>query len=187
MSRHESPHDSQVLRWTADEALEHLYADCWVSLVRTAWLLLRDEGRAEEVVQDAFVATHAAWDRLRDPDRALPYLRRAVVNRARSVLRHRAVADKHLKRGLGERHLDAPPATDQVLADERRATVMTALAALPRRQREVLVLRYYLELSEAEIAETLEISRGAVKSHASRGSAALRQQLSRDGAGEEQR
>lgn len=166
--------------WDADSGLEQLYRDHWTALVRTAHFLLRDLGAAEEVVQDAFVSVHGQWARLRDPDRALPYLRRAVVNKSRSVLRHRAVAEKHLRRGLGERLRDAPDAAQDVLADEARTDVVTALGHLPRRQREVLVLRYYLDLSEAEIASTLGVSRGAVKSHASRGSAHLRDLLGAD-------
>jgi RNA polymerase sigma-70 factor (sigma-E family) len=158
--------------WTADEALEQLYAAHWRRLVRLSVLLVHDVGTAEEVVQDAFVAVHARWARLRDPDLALAYLRQAVVNRSRSALRHRAVVDRHAARGAPP--ADAPGADQAALTVHRRAAVLDALRALPQRQREVLALRYYLELSEAEIAETLGISRGAVKSHASRGAATLR-------------
>ncbi len=160
--------------WDADAGLEELYDQHWHRLVRLSYLLLHDQGSAEEVVQDAFVAMHGRWNTLRDPDHALAYLRQSVVNRSRSVLRHRSVVTKHLRRGLGERLLDAPPASVPVEADERRDRVLAALRQLPRRQREVLALRHYLELSEREIAATLGISAGAVKSHASRGAAALR-------------
>ena len=164
--------------WDADAAVEALYAAHWRRLVRLSVLLVRDVGTAEEVVQDAFVAMHGRWGRLRDPDKALAYLRQAVVNRSRSVLRHRAVVDRHAAR---ERPLDPlPPADEVTLAGSRRDAVLDALRALPQRQREVLALRYYLDLSEADIADTLDISRGAVKSHASRGAAALRDLL--DGA-----
>jgi len=162
-------------RWAADEALERLYAAHWRSLVRLGVLLLRDQGAAEEVVQDAFVAMHGRWSRLRDPDRALGYLRRSVVNGARSAIRHRGVVARHtatVRPAEPERAADAG-----VLAAERRAAVLDALDQLPTRQREVMVCRYFLDLSEAEIAEMLGISRGAVKSHASRGSAALRATL----------
>lgn len=169
---------STMNHWEADAALTEVYALHWTSLVRTAHLLVRDQGLAEEITQDAFVAMHRHWSRLEDTSRALPYLRRAVVNRSRSALRHRTVVDKHLRRGLGERFFNAPDAAQEVLADERRSQVLDALARLPRRQREVLVLRHYMELSEAEIADALRISRGSVKSHASRGSAALRELLS---------
>jgi RNA polymerase sigma-70 factor (sigma-E family) len=156
--------------WGADEAVTRLYAEHWVGLVRLATLLLRDQGRAEEVVQDAFVAMHGHWGRLREPDKAPAYLRRTVVNGCRSAVRHRSVV---------ERHRPEPPgvvesAESAALVGEQRGRLAEALAALPRRQREVLVLRYYADLSEADIAATLRISRGAVKSHSSRGVAALR-------------
>jgi RNA polymerase sigma-70 factor (sigma-E family) len=160
--------------WTADEALERLYAAHWRQLVRLSVLLVRDVGTAEEVVQDAFIAVHRHWDRLRDPDKGLAYLRRAVVNQSRSTLRHRMVVARHVERGPD------PSATPDVEPDAgftQRAAVLEAMRALPQRQREVLALRYYLDLSEAEIADTLRISRGAVKSHASRGAAALRELL----------
>lgn len=157
----------------ADTALEQLYAAHYAGLVRLAVLLLRDQGLAEDVVQDSFVAVHQRWDRV-EPAKAPAYLRQTVVNRSRSALRHRGVAERH-------RPDPAPhgvPADHGVLQAERRAAVLDALAALPTRQREVIVLRHYLDLSEADIAATLGISRGAVKSHASRAAAALRARLS---------
>ncbi|HSO65293.1 MAG TPA: sigma-70 family RNA polymerase sigma factor, partial [Ornithinibacter sp.] len=126
-------------------------------------------------VQDAFVAMHARWSRLREPDKALAYLRQAVVNRSRSVLRHRGVVARHASSQLPAGSRVGTDGTAEVAA--RRDTVLDALRALPGRQREVLTLRYYLDLPEAEIATTLGISRGAVKSHASRGSATLRDLL----------
>ncbi len=160
--------------WTADEALEQLYAAHWRQLVRLSVLLVRDVGLAEEVVQDSFVAVHARWSRLRDPALGLAYLRQTVVNRSRSALRHRAVVDRHAATLRPAEAADPTPETD------RREAVLDALRSLPDRQREVLALRYYLDLSEAEIADTLGISRGAVKSHASRGAAALRALLEED-------
>lgn len=165
----------------ADEAVERLYLAHWDQLVRLSVLLVRDQGQAEEVVQDAFVEMHRRWDGLTDPDRALPYLRQTVVNRSRSALRHRGVVQRHLSRQRTDE--TAPGADEAVLADSRRRSVLDALQRLPRRQREVLALRYYLDLSETEIAETLGISRGAVKSHASRGAAALRALLADDDLG----
>ena len=163
--------------WDADAVLEQLYATHWRRMVRLAVLLVRDTGTAEEVVQDAFVACHKRWRTLRDPENAVAYLRRSVVNQARSVLRHRGVVARYEAHELGRGPELAPGADELTLAGERLAQVIDALAALPRRQREVIVLRYYLDLSEAEIAATLSISRGAVKSHASRGAAALRRTL----------
>lgn len=165
-------------RWDAGAALDELYAAHWRSLVRLSVLLVRDQAVAEDVVQDAFVAMHGRWHRLREPDRALAYLRQAVVNRSRSVLRHRAVVQRHVEQEGALPAEPEPGADDATVAAERRARVLDALQDLPRRQREVLALRYYADLSEAEIADTLGISRGAVKSHASRGAAALRGLLS---------
>ena len=156
--------------WDADTAVEQLYAAHYRQLVRLSVLLVRDEATAEEVVQDSFVAMHGRWHTLEEPHRALGYLRQTVVNRSRSVLRHRGVQARHPEQPPG----DAPAADGPTLARERRRIVLDALQQLSERQREVLALRYYLDLDEAAIAEHLGISRGAVKSHASRGAAALR-------------
>jgi RNA polymerase sigma-70 factor (sigma-E family) len=166
-------------RWDADAAVERFYAAHYVRLVRLAVLLVRDVETAEEVVQDSFVAMHRRWQTLAEPDRALGYLRRAVVNRARSVLRHRGVQARHAA-ATASVVPDLPGADEHAVAGERRTAVLDALRRLPDRQREVLALRYYLDLSEAEIAETLGISRGAVKSHAARGVAALRSLMEDD-------
>jgi len=166
--------------WTADQAVAVLYATQWRPLVRLATLLTRDASVAEEIVQDAFVALHGRWSRLVDPAAAHAYLRASVVNGSRSRLRHREVEVRYRQ----------PAAPDPAGPEERavRATedarVMAALRTLPQRQQEVLVLRYYSDLSEEDIARTLGISRGAVKSHAHRGIAALRQVLASDGEGD---
>lgn len=157
--------------------MRELYLAHYRSLVRIATMLLRDCGAAEEVTQDAFVAMHGAWPRLRDSDKALAYLRQSVVNRSRSLIRHRAVAGKHAPPST----VDAPAAEEAVFAVLERSDLVTALRTLPTRQREVLVLRYYADLSEAEIAKIMRISRGAVKSHAARGIAALRLALTAPG------
>ncbi len=154
----------------ADEAVSALYSAHYVALVRLATMLLHDQGRAEEIVQDAFVSVHGRWLRLREPDRAVSYLRTAVINRARSELRHRKVVARHEPQAPGA---DAS-AESHVLARAQRKAMLAALDELSDRQREVLILRYYLDLSESDIAATLRISRGAVKSHSSRGIAALR-------------
>ncbi|MFN8194008.1 MAG: SigE family RNA polymerase sigma factor [Nocardioidaceae bacterium] len=171
-----APVSRGVGRWDADEALEQLYAAHWRSLVRLGVLLLHDQGAAEEVVQDAFVAVHDRWHRLRDPDRALAYLRQTVVNRSRSALRHRVVQNRFVAQE-GARLGASAPVAPGVEDGAARAVILQALRRLPERQREVIALRYYLDLSEAEIADALGISRGAVKSHASRGAAALREHL----------
>jgi RNA polymerase sigma factor (sigma-70 family) len=128
-------------------------------------------------VQDTFVAMYQRVQRsgaATIPENAPAYLRQAVVNRSRSVLRHLKVVSQH----PAEARVHLPGAEDDAMQVVRRRTVLDAMAELPRRQREVLALRYYLDLSEREIAETLGISQGAVKSHASRGAAALRHHLS---------
>jgi len=150
-----------------------LYTAHYRSLVRLAALLLDDVGASEEVVQDAYVKMHGAWRRIREPEAALGYLRTTVVNLARSRLRHRQVVQKHRPAPMP----DAPSAEHGALDRLERDRLVRALHTLPTRQRECLVLRYYGDLSEAQIAETMGISRGAVKSHASRGMAALRAAL----------
>ena len=148
---------------TGWEEVEAMYRAQRADLVRLAGLLLDEPGACEEVVQDAFVALHLHRAGV-DPDRAPAYLRSAVLNAARSRLRRRRVAER-----LG-RIVPGLPATpeDEAILGDRRATVLAAVRRLPRRQQEVVLLRYWLDLSEAEIAATLHISAGSVKTHASR-------------------
>jgi RNA polymerase sigma-70 factor (sigma-E family) len=164
--------------WAADRALTDLYAAHWHSLVRLSWLLVGDQQVAEETVQDAFVAMHSRWSKLRNQDLALAYLRRSVVNSSRSVLRHRTVADRYLSLETSARHAhgttEEPSAEERALEHASGAGLVDALRRLPKRQREVLTLRYYLDLSEAQIADALGISPGSVKAHAHRGLIALR-------------
>ena len=164
------------LEWDADRAVTAIYSEHYRSLVRLAAFLVRDTATAEEVVQDSFVAMHGAWRRLRDTDKALSYLRQSVVNRSRSVLRHRMVVDKNTPKPPP----DMPSAEHGAIIQLERSAVVSALRALPDRQREALVLRYYGDLSEAQIASTMGISRGAVKSHTARAMSALRAVLERD-------
>ncbi len=159
-----------VERWAADEAVTRLYAAHYRSLVRLAAMLLGDREAAEDVVQDSFVAMHRGWRRLEDPDKGLAYLRQAVVNRSRSSLRRRAVARRHAPAPMP----DAESAEGAAMTALEGQLVMAAVRHLPPRQREALVLRYYLDLSEAETARVMGCSRGAVKSHTSRAAAAVR-------------
>ncbi len=151
-----------------------LYAQHWRAMVRLAVLLVDDVQSAEDVVQDAFFSLHRRAHTLRDPNAAVSYVRTSVVNLSRSVIRRRQTARKHLRVAEPE----AAPAADSniLLLDEHRQA-LEAVRRLPRRQQEILVLRYWAGLSEREIATTLGISTGAVKSSASRGMATLQRAL----------
>jgi RNA polymerase sigma-70 factor (sigma-E family) len=162
--------------WDASDTVTEIYMEHYSRLVRLALLLLHDVHTAEEVVQDSFEAMHLASRRLRDQEKALSYLRQSVVNRARSVLRHRKVVDLHAPKPAP----DEPSAEHAVLALLERSAVVSALRLLPERQREAVVLRYYGDLSEAEIAQAMGISRGAVKSHTARAMATLKSILVRE-------
>jgi RNA polymerase sigma-70 factor (sigma-E family) len=156
-----------------DAAVTALFHAHWTSLVRLARLLVDDTETAEDVVQDAFSHLHRRWGTLRDPDAALFYLRASVANGSRNQLRGRRTARLRI---VPDR-LMQPSAETAVLEREEHRAVLAGLTDLPWRQKQVLVLRYYLDLSEAQIATALEISPGAVKSHASRGIAALTRRL----------
>lgn len=159
----------------ADEALAALYADQYQSLVRLSAMLVGDLGTAEEVVQGCFAGMHRAFWRLRDTDKALRYLRRSVVNRSRSVLRQRTGAGQHQQKPG-----PAMPSAGQVaIARTGESGVISALRALPARQREALVLSFYLDLSEEQVASAMGISRGAAATHTTRAKAALRSVLER--------
>jgi RNA polymerase sigma-70 factor (sigma-E family) len=168
--------DTVRTEWSADLAVIELYSVHYRSLVRLAAMLVRDTQTAEEVVQDAFVSMHDGWGRLKDTEKALAYMRQAVVNKSRSVLRHRVVVDKNLQNAPP----DMPSAEHGAFLLLERDAVIAALRKLPERQREAIALRYYADLSEAEIAATMKISRGAVKSHTARGMAALKAALEQE-------
>jgi len=154
-------------------ATEVLFRRHYGEMVGLAGLLVGDRGTAEEVVQDAFARFHLSRHRITDPDREVSYLRSIVCNLARSRLRRLAVE----RRLRPMPRADVEPAPDVALTSHRRDEVAAALAALPRRQRECVVLRYWLDLPEREIAETLGIAAGSVKSHLHRGLGALGDRL----------
>ncbi|MBN9113368.1 MAG: SigE family RNA polymerase sigma factor [Pseudonocardia sp.] len=145
--------------------LADLYNDHRLRLVRLAVLLVDDPTTAEDVVQEAFTGLHRNWGGLRDEAAAVAYLRTAVVNGSRSVLRRRRTARDYVP----PHSVNARSAESLAMLSAEHQAVVDALATLPPRQREVLVLRYYGGMSEAEIAEATGISRGTVKSTASRG------------------
>lgn len=148
------------VQWDADRALTAIYGGHYRSLVRLAVLLGHDVATAEAVVQDSFVAMHTAWPRLRDSDKALAYLRQSVVNRSRSMPQHQPVP------GMTGVEQGTPSPLEN-------PAVVSALGSLSARQREALVLRYYGELSEAQVASAMGVSEGAVERHVAGAIAAL--------------
>ncbi|MBC7308555.1 MAG: SigE family RNA polymerase sigma factor [Actinomycetales bacterium] len=156
----------------ADAGVSELYATHWHALVRLAYLMVHDVTLAEDLVQDALIGVHQRWGRLRDSHAALAYVRRSVVNGARSALRHQVVVDRYAQRTGAEESVVS--AEHSAMEHAEHDAMLQALSQLSDKQREVLILRYYSDLSEADIADTLEISRGAVKTHAHRGLARLR-------------
>jgi RNA polymerase sigma-70 factor (sigma-E family) len=159
-------------RWDAGDSAEvavgALYQANALSLIRLAYVMLGDRPSAEDVVQEAFCHLYRRWDRLAGPDSALYYVRSSVLNGCRSVLRRRAVRRREVPSVL-----PAVSAEAVVLSGEEREEVIRALARLPHRQREALVLRFYLDLSDEEIARVMGIRQSTVRSNAHRGLAAL--------------
>jgi RNA polymerase sigma-70 factor (sigma-E family) len=153
-------------------AVARLYRQHWLGLIRLAVLIVDDRQSAEDVVQEAFTELYRHWP-LDDPDKALPYLRAAVLNRSRSVLRRRRVARLYTP------PTDRPSGSAESAAElhEDRREVQRALQSLPTRTREVLVLRYYFDLAHAEIAQILGISESTARATASRGIAILTRKL----------
>jgi len=153
------------------------------ALLRTATLLCHgDSQAAEDLVQTALTKSYLAWGRIRRPESAEPYVRTLLVRTAIDRQRSRHHRAEHLDDGLPE-----TPVRDADLAGlEHRLELWPYLAGLSSRQRAVVVLRYYEDLSEQQIAHVLGCSRGAVKTHTSHALAALRQALDVDGASTEQ-
>jgi RNA polymerase sigma-70 factor (sigma-E family) len=157
----------------ADDAapvtIDDLYRSHRMGMVRLAILLVDDVASAEDVVQEAFAGLYRHWSGLRDRAAAIGYLRAAVVNGSRSMLRRRRTARAYVPPDAGT----ARSAESLAMMSAEHRAVVAALAELPARQREVLVLRYYGGLSEAEIAEATGLSKGTIKSTASRAIAKL--------------
>jgi len=145
----------------------------WGPLLRTAYLLTGDRGHAEDLVQAALEKTHRRWGRVSRMEAPVAYVRRAMVNTATSWRRRRRVSEVPLLGADG-------PAADPYGQVEQRQQVLAALRELPPRMRAVLVLRYFGDLSEAEVADALGCSTGTVKSQASRGLDRLRTRLAAD-------
>lgn len=165
-------------RDTREQVLTGLFRAHCVDLVRLAYCLVGDRERAEEAVQDAFLSLFRHWP-LRDERSALAYLRSGVINRCRSDQRRIYSARRGeplLQVGVLDAQTGVDAATD-VLARDEASRLAEQVRELPRRQREVIICRYYLQLSERETAELLEIGIGSVKRHAHRGLATLQSRL----------
>ena len=155
-------------RGLAESGVTALYEAHALGLARLAYVMLGDNASAEDVVQEAFYGLYRNWARLSDPAKALPYLRASVVNGSRSAIRRRRL---RASRTLHEPA--AASAEPMVLAGEEQRSVLPAIRKLPARQREVLILRFYLHEPDAEIARMLGISPATVRSSIHRALAAL--------------
>lgn len=151
-------------------AIARVFDESHARLVRLA-VLLGAGADAEDIVAEAFCQLYRRWPRLRSPDAAPAYVRGSVVNLVRMRLRHLQVVRRHSEREL--RPSDNVSAESIALVREDQRAVVEALDQLAPRQREAIVLRYWMDLKEAEIAATMGISCGAVKTHTSRAMAAL--------------
>jgi RNA polymerase sigma factor (sigma-70 family) len=172
----DSPDVDRAGASAADRAVTALYAEHALGLTRLAYVMLGDKASAEDVVQDAFCGLYRNWASLADPAKALPYLRVSVLNGCRSAGKQRSL---RARRAIHEPA--AASAEAVVLAGEEQRSVLPAIRRLPDRQREVLILRFYLREPEAEIARLLGIGPSTVRSCAHRALAALGRML-----GEEQ-
>ena len=165
----DSPTETLPASLEARRHVSALYQSHALALVRLAVLMTGDQPTAEDVVQDAFLGLYRRWQALHDADKALGYLRSSVLNGCRSVHRTR-----YRRQGITA---DPPGLADSAEAEamlgEAHREVLAALRRLPPRQREAVVLRYYLDMTEEQAAQALGISRGTVKSATSRGLAAL--------------
>jgi len=175
--------DTDAGAWTAERHVTSLYQAHALSLARLALVMLGDQSAAEDVVQDAFLGLYRRWGSLADPAAAWPYLRTSVLNGCRTALRRRSrrgvlaggTAGDHDDGAFAGPHLESAEAT--VMHGEDHRAVLAAIRRLPTRQREALVLRYYLDMTEDQAAEAMQVSRGTVKSATSRAIAAVGRML----------
>jgi len=160
----------------ASVGVTELYQAHGVGLIKLGVIMLGDRTAAEDVVQDAFFGLYRNWGRLSDPLNALADVRASARNGCRAALRQR------IRRGRRGRSVAAVAVTVEsvVLLGEEHREVLAAVRSLPDRQREALVLRFYLGVSESETAQAMGISRGTVKSSTSRALAALGRMLTEE-------
>ena len=166
--------ETQSPETAAAQAVTALYQAHGVGLIRLAVIMLGDRHAAEDVVQEAFCGLYKHWDRLTDPRNALGYVRSSVLNGCRTVLRRTRVTARPFLEPA------APSAEADALVGEDHRAVLAALRRLPPRQREALVLRFYVDLPEPEIAAAMGVSRGTVKSTTARALAAVGRMLQED-------
>jgi RNA polymerase sigma-70 factor (sigma-E family) len=169
--------DADVGAGSASRQVADLYEAHALSLARLALVMLGDAAAAEDVVQDAFLGLYRRWDRLADPAAAQSYLRTSVLNGCRTALRRRARHGVLSARADAQAAVLTGPSLESaeatVTGGEEHRAVLAAIRRLPARQREALVLRYYLDLTEDQTAEAMRVSRGTVKSATSRAVAAV--------------
>jgi len=161
---------------TATDAVTALYAAHALGLTRLAHVMLGDRAAAEDVVQDAFAGLYRRWPQLTDHGKAQAYLRSAVLNGCRSAARRAGRAAPPVF--VTVEH--APSAESALLDSQARGAVLAALRRLPARQREALVLRYYLDLPDSQIAAAMAVGESTVRSTVHRGLAALERILGKE-------
>jgi RNA polymerase sigma-70 factor (sigma-E family) len=159
-------------------AVTALYQVHAVGLIRLAVVMIGDRQAAEDIVQEAFCGLFRRWAHLADQDKALSYVRSSALNGCRSELRRRIRNERRATRDTVP--ADVESAEYAALVGEEHREVLAALRRLPARQREALVLRFYLDLSEPQVAATMGISQGTVKSTTSRALTALGRLLEED-------
>jgi RNA polymerase sigma-70 factor (sigma-E family) len=150
-----------------------LYETRHAELVRFATFIMGDVHAAEDATQEAFTRVYDVWDRLEDPERAVAYLRATIVNLGRGRHRHRLVTE----RNQPPRLVAVPSAEDDAMGRVGRRAVLDAVSALPSRQRACVVMRHWLRMTESEIAATLDVSIGSVRTHNKRGIQTLQRKL----------
>lgn len=153
-----------------EKGVEAVFKTHRTAMIQLAVVLGADD--VEDIVAEAFYQLYSRWTYLRSPDAAVGYLRSSVVNLTRMRIRHMQIARRHAQRAEPAVEVAQSGESLAVLRHDQRA-IVEAVRHLPTRQREALVLRYWLDLSEREIAQTMNVSVGSVKVHISRGMAAL--------------
>jgi RNA polymerase sigma-70 factor (sigma-E family) len=169
----DSPTETLPAGLDARRHVSALYQTHALALVKLAVLMTGDQPTAEDVVQDAFLGLYRRWQALHDVDKAVGYLRSSVLNGCRSVHRVRFRRQGIVLDPPG----DANSAEAEALLGEAHREVLAALRRLPSRQREAVVLRYYLDMTEEQAAQAMGVARGTVKSATSRGLSALARML----------